>query len=70
MYTSYLASLFSLATEETKAKIVEAVWEQLGVAPCKFPSEQAAIIDGFIAETQRITKMPDESMEDASKPLA
>ena len=69
-YTEYLASLFSLATEETKTNIVESVWLQLGVSPCKYPEEQAAIIDGFIAEVQRMKTSSPSSTSQESKPLA
>ena len=69
-YTEYLAQLFSLANSETKTKIVEAVWEQLGAAPCKYPEEQAAIIDEFIAEVQRMKTSSPSSTSEASMPLA
>lgn len=61
-YTEYLAQLFSLANSETKTKIVETIWEQLGAAPCKYPEEQAAIIDGFIAEVQHEKNAPRRSL--------
>lgn len=65
----YMADMLSKANDDTKAKIMSAVPAQFGIT-YEHPGHLVTLFDRFLAELQRITKMPEESMEDASKPLA
>lgn len=68
-WLTYLSDMMAAADDETKVKIMSAVPEQYGVN-YTHTGHLVLLFDQILAELQRLTNMPVESMDDASRPLA
>ena len=68
-WLTYLAGMMEAADDETKVKIMAAVPEQYGIT-YTHDGHLVLLFDQILDELQRVTKMPVESMDDASRPLA